>query len=185
MGPPILLIGMRQQSTMREELWSRSTDWLRSRWPSVRSSIVEWLNCGISPRQLAFTLALGFALGCLPMLGISTAICAVLAVALRLNMPAIQAANWVAMPFQVVLMIPFLRMGQWITPGERAGATPEFMLAQMQSGPLHAVGQMGGAIGHAMLAWSIAAGPALVLLTVLLTPLMHRVSRLQTAEADE
>lgn len=173
---------MRQGDTTREGFWNRPADWLRGRWPSIRNSIGEWLSCGISPRQLAFTLALGFALGCLPMLGVSTAICAVLAVVLRLNMPAIQAANWVAMPFQMLLVIPFLKLGQWIMPGERGVATPERLLAQMQSSPWHAVAQMGGAISHAILAWSLAAGPALLLLTVLLTPVMHKVSRFQEAE---
>jgi uncharacterized protein (DUF2062 family) len=170
---------------MREELWSRATNWLRGRWPSIRTSLGEWLGCGISPRQLAFTLALGFALGCLPMLGVSTAICAVLAMALRLNMPAIQAANWVAMPFQMLLVVPFLRLGQWIVPGEQGAVTPERLLIQMQSSPWHAAGQMGGAISHAIVAWGLAAGPALLLLTVLLTPLMHRVSRLQEADAAD
>lgn len=175
---------MRRQSTVREGVWSRSTNWLHSRWPFVRANLGEWLGNGISPRQLAFTLALGFALGCLPMLGVSTAICAVLAIALRLNMPAIQAANWVAMPFQMLLIVPFLRLGQWIVPGERGAVTPDRMLAQMQSSPWHAVVQMSGAISHALLAWGLAAGPALLLLTLLLTPVMHRVSRFQEADAE-
>lgn len=170
---------------MRAGVYSEVTHWLRSRWPSVRASLAEWLACGISPRQLAFTLALGFALGCLPMVGVSTAICAVLALALRLNMPAIQAANWVAMPFQMLLVIPYFRLGQWIVPGQRSEVAPERLITQMQSVPWRAVGQMGGAISHALLAWSLTAGPALLLLTVLLTPLLHRVSRLQGAQAAE
>jgi uncharacterized protein (DUF2062 family) len=174
---------MERRGTLREGARSEVMRWLRSRRPSVRANMAGWLACGISPRQLAFTLALGFALGCLPMLGISTAICAVLAVALRLNMPAIQAANWVAMPFQMLLVIPFLRLGQWIVPGQRGAVAPERLMAQMQSSPWHAAGQMGGAISHATLAWGLTAGPALLLLTVLLTPVLHRVSRLQGAQA--
>src|SRR5580698_10669544 len=90
---------------------------LSLRMQTAQEKVLEWLQCGMAPRQLAFTLALGFAIGCIPLLGVTTAICALLALVLRLNMPAIQAANWVAMPLQLVLLIPFLRLGQWLFHG--------------------------------------------------------------------
>src|SRR5271156_1481165 len=70
-----------------------------------------WLRQGISPRRLALTLALGFAVGCIPVVGIPTLVCAALALALRLNLPAIQAANYIVMPLQLVLIVPFVRLG--------------------------------------------------------------------------
>ncbi len=136
-----------------------------------------WLKTGIDPRQLAFTLALGFAIGCIPLLGVTTAICALLALILRLNMPAIQAANWVAMPLQVLLLLPFFRLGQWLFPGQTVALTRADLLSRMTTAPLPMLQQMGGLYEHALLAWLITAGPGLLLLTVLLTPLMHRFSR--------
>lgn len=150
----------------------------------MQAKLTGWLSSGLAPRQLAFTLALGFAIGCIPLLGVTTAICAVLAIALRLNMPVIQAANWVAMPVQVVLLIPFLRLGQWLFRGQTLPFNPAQFLVQIESAPWHAFLQMNSLFGHALLAWLITAGPALVLMTVLLTPLMHRVSRLVPAQAD-
>jgi uncharacterized protein (DUF2062 family) len=138
----------------------------------------------MAPRQLAFTLALGFAIGCLPLLGVTTAICALVAVLLGLNMPAIQAANWVAMPLQLVLLIPFLRLGQWIFRGQSLSFNPHQLFGQIEAAPWHSLLQMSGLFGHAMLAWLITAGPALLLMTLLLTPLMHRVSKLTVLNAD-
>src|ERR1035441_2493001 len=69
-----------------------------------------WMRQGISPRRLALTLALGFAIGCIPVVGIP--------MALRLNQPAIQAANYVAMPLQLILIVPFVRMGGWLFAAE-------------------------------------------------------------------
>lgn len=151
---------------------------------SAQASLIGWLKSGMAPRQLAFTLALGFAIGCIPLLGVTTAICALLALVLRLNMPVIQAANWVAMPLQVVLLIPFLRLGQWLFPGKAISFNPAQLLGQIEAAPWHAFLQMSGLFSHALFAWLITAGPALVLMTVLLTPLMHRVSRLAPVEAD-
>ena len=67
---------------------------------ALRQKAETWLRQGISPRRLALTLALGFAIGCIPVIGIPTAVCLVVALSLRLNIPAIQAANYAAMPFK-------------------------------------------------------------------------------------
>ena len=77
--------------------------------PSPISTLAGWLRQGTSPRRLALTLALGFAIGCIPVVGIPTVLCAALAQAMRLNQPAIQAANYAAMPLQLFLIVPFVR----------------------------------------------------------------------------
>ena len=64
----------------------------------------RWLRHGMSPRRLALTLALGFAIGCIPMVGVPTVLCAALAILFGLNQPAIQAANYAAMPLQIDLL---------------------------------------------------------------------------------
>jgi uncharacterized protein (DUF2062 family) len=150
----------------------------------AQEKVLEYLQCGLAPRQLAFTLALGFAIGCIPLLGVTTAICALLALVLRLNMPAIQAANWVAMPLQVVLLIPFLRLGQWLFRGQSIAFNAKALAVQIEAAPWHVLVQMSGLFGHALLAWLLTAGPALLLMTVLLTPLLHRVSRMAAVAGD-
>ena len=144
---------------------------------AAQEKAIEWLKCGISPRRLAFTLALGFAIGCIPLMGVTTAICALLAMLLGLNMPAIQAANWLAMPLQLILLIPFLKLGQWLFPANSVALTRDDILARVQSAPWQAVMQMGGLFAHALLAWVIMATPLLLVMTALLTPMMHWVAK--------
>lgn len=141
-----------------------------------------WLRQGISPRKLALTLALGFALGCIPVIGIPTALCLVVALGLRLNIPAIQAANYAAMPLQVVLIFPFLRMGGWMF----ASAThPSLNIALIQQAPLKALLASGSLAGEALAAWLVTAVPSVLLLTLLLTALLRRVPMLAAAEAGD
>jgi uncharacterized protein (DUF2062 family) len=169
---PVLLVDMRQ-------LLPTSVP-LSVRVQFAQQKLVEWLKCGMAPRQLAFTLALGFAIGCIPLLGVTTAICALLAILLRLNMPAIQAANWLAMPLQVILLIPFLRLGEWLIPGTTLSLSGKDLLAHIEIAPWHTLREMSSLFSHAVLAWALTATPALLLMTLLLTPLMHRVARLAT-----
>jgi len=156
------------------------------RWIHIaRTLVTGWLSQGLSPRQLAFTLALGFAIGCIPLLGITTALCTLVAVVLRLNMPAIQAANWVAMPVQVVLLVPFLRLGQWLFRGHAVAFSRSQILSQLAAAPWHEVEQMSGMLGQALLAWLITAGPVCLLLMLALTSVLSRVPRLAAAKARD
>ncbi len=151
---------------------------------SAQQKVLEWLKCGMAPRQLAFTLALGFAIGCIPLLGVTTGICALVALLLKLNMPAIQAANWLAMPLQLVLLIPFLKLGQWMFPGTAISLQKGDIVARLEASPWQSLMQMGGLFGHGVVAWMITAAPALLLMTLLLTPLMSRVSKLAAAQSE-
>jgi uncharacterized protein (DUF2062 family) len=148
---------------------------------SMKRKAAMWLRQGISPRRLALTLALGFAIGCIPVVGIPTALCALLALALRLNLPAIQAANYAVMPLQLVLIVPFVRLGGWLFPsGYNHAANPAALL---HLSPLHLISQLGSLAGLAMLAWLVIAIPAVALMTATLTPLLRRVPVLAAAEA--
>lgn len=156
----------------------------------VRQRAALWLTQGITPRRLALTLALGFAIGCLPLIGIPTALCALVALAFRLNQPAIQAANYAAMPFQVALLIPFVRLGGKLVA---AGTKPSLDLAALSRSPgqlfshppAQLLSQMGSMAGEALLAWLLIAVPVVLLLTITLTLLLRKVPALAAAEAGD
>jgi uncharacterized protein (DUF2062 family) len=149
----------------------------------MKRDVVRWLRQGASPRRLALTLALGFAVGCIPVVGVPTVLCAALAVGLRLNLPAIQAANYAAMPFQLALIVPFARLGGRIfsagaQSGSHAGALPQIW-------SLHLVNDLGALAAHALVAWLLVAGPAVALMTVALTAMLQRIPALSAAESGD
>jgi uncharacterized protein (DUF2062 family) len=122
---------------------------------AAKRNAASWLCQGISPRRLALTLALGIAVGCIPVVGIPTLVCAALALALRLNLPAIQAANYAVMPLQLLLIVPFVRFGGWLIAGQ------------------------------ALLAWLVLAIPTVLLLTFTLPLLLRRIPVVAAAEAGD
>ncbi len=143
---------------------------------SMKRRSMEWLSQGISPRRLALTLALGIAIGCLPMVGVTTALCLVLAYVLKLNLPAIQAANYLVMPLQLLLIAPFVRLGKWLIPaGPFAGAN---VRARLHLSPASLLWQVTGFAGQALLAWVVIAVPAVTILTYVLTHVFRRVPAL-------
>jgi uncharacterized protein (DUF2062 family) len=147
----------------------------------MKHHVNSWLLQGISPRRLALTLALGFAIGCIPVLGVTTTLCVLVALALRLNFPAIQAANWTAAPLQLVLIVPFMRLGGRIfTFGSHRAVEIGSLL---HTSPLALISQLGGMAGQALLAWLMIAIPAVALMTVMLTTLLRRVPAIAQAES--
>ena len=150
---------------------------------AMRKKAESWLRQGISPQRLALTLALGFAIGCIPVIGIPTALCLVIAMSLRLNMPAIQAANYAAMPFQIALIFPFVRLGGWLFS---SGVHPVIKASVLQTqSPSKLIWASGSMAGEALGAWLVTAVPMVLLLTLLLTALLRRVPVLAANEAGD
>ena len=138
---------------------------------------------GLSPRRLALTLALGLAVGCIPVVGIPTLLCALLALALGLNQPAIQAANYAVMPLQLLLILPLIRLGGWLmasTHNQAVRVTAPLHLTSMKL-----LTEMGWLAGQALLAWAVLAIPAVLVLTLAFTPLLRRIPALAAAEAGD
>lgn len=150
---------------------------------AMRQKAESWLRQGISPQRLALTLALGFAIGCIPVLGIPTALCLVIALGLRLNMPAIQAANYAAMPFQIALIFPFVRLGRWLFSSNVHPAVSISALGHQA--PSRLIWSSGSLAGQALGAWLVTAVPMVLLLTLVLTALLRRVPLLAQAEAGD
>jgi uncharacterized protein (DUF2062 family) len=143
--------------------------------------VLDLLRQGVTPEKLALSLAFGLIVGIFPVLGVSTVLCTVLAIVLRLNLPAIQLVNYLASPLQLALIIPFVRVGEHLL-----GLPPQPLsisegLRIMATGVLHAIVVLWDAIVHAALGW-IVIGPALIfVLYRALKPLLVRAAKLRAS----
>jgi uncharacterized protein (DUF2062 family) len=119
--------------------------------------LLQLLRQGVTPEKLALSVALGAIVAVVPVLGVSTLICALLALRLRLNMPAIQIVNYLLTPVQLLLIIPFLRFGEKLAGAPRYPVTLESGLALLSHGILEAVRILRDAIVHATVGWLVLA----------------------------
>ena len=72
------------------------------------------LKQGVAPDKLALCVAIGIVVGNIPYFGTSTILCTVIALLFRLNLPAMQLVQAAMAPTQLLLIIPFVRLGEWI-----------------------------------------------------------------------
>jgi uncharacterized protein (DUF2062 family) len=83
--------------------------------------ILAFFKKSTSPKVLALSTAIGLLLGLFPILGTTTIIITGLGLLFRLNLPLMMALSYLVYPVQLLLIIPFIRFGEWLfgEPGTR------------------------------------------------------------------
>ena len=137
--------------------------------------LLAQLKKGVGPEELAWSAGLGVALSVLPIPGVTSALCTVVALALRLNLVTIQLANFAAAPLQLLLLIPFIQLGQRLLGEPALPLTLAQLQLELGSGALHFLSFYGEALARGVLAWFIAAPLVAVALRLLLRPVFARV----------
>ena len=134
------------------------------------------LGQGVAPDRLALCVAIGIVIGLVPVLGVSTLLCAVIALVFKLNLPAIQLAQAVMGPLQLLLIVPFVRLGEWMLHAAAQPVSISAGLALMKQGIWHAVIVLKDAIFHASVAWLAVAPFAAYALYKILSPVFSRAA---------
>ncbi len=137
--------------------------------------IANLLKQGITPEKIALTIALGCFIGVIPMLGTTTILCTLAALAFRLNIPAIQMVNGIVYPLQLILLIPFYRMGAWIFGADVSAISLSGVKALIQAGVLNAIRTLWDVTMHALVAWLLAGAVSAVVIYAAALPLTRRI----------
>lgn len=130
---------------------------------NVLRPLLRMLRGGVTPRRLAWSLALGMAIGINPSVGVTTVLVILLAWAFGLNQVASQIGTHVVAPLHLLLLVPFIQAGVYFFHTRRLPMTRK-QLEHLSHHPFrmfHAIWQWEW---HALVVWAIFA--------VILTPLM-------------
>jgi uncharacterized protein (DUF2062 family) len=147
--------------------------------------ILDLLRQGVTPEKIALSIALGVALGVFPVLGSTTALCALAALVLRLNLPAIQVVNYFVYPLQIALLIPFFRMGEWLFRSPHLPLSVSQIYAMIHANMWDAIRSLWTTAWHAVIVWCLLAPVFVAIVYAVLAPVLRRVLRRQTSRAAE
>jgi uncharacterized protein (DUF2062 family) len=145
--------------------------------------ILDLLRQGVTPEKMALSVALGAALGVLPVVGWSTALCAIAAIVLRLNLPAIQLVNYFVYPAQIALLLPFFRWGEKLFRAPHFPISVAQIYALFHAGAWMAIKLLWTTIWHAIVVWGMLAPVFIGLLYTILLPLLRRAMRIQAIQS--
>lgn len=133
----------------------------RSALQRTRELIHRQVTQGLTPEKIALTVAVGLCISVNPIVGTTTIFSFVAAWALRLNQPIIQAINWSSYALQLLMLVPFIRLGEWLfgAPPERRPISR--LIAMLRTDFAGGLVQLRTTFGHAFVAW-LAVSPLLV-----------------------
>jgi uncharacterized protein (DUF2062 family) len=131
-------------------LSKRWKSWLRRK---MLTPVLELLRQGVTPEKIAAAIAAGVVLGIFPVLGSTTLLCVLAAAVLRLNLPLIQAVNFVIYPLQLVLLIPLLQTGQRLFGAPALPITLPKVFAMIQVSMWNTIMTLGLATFRAIVVW--------------------------------
>jgi uncharacterized protein (DUF2062 family) len=149
----------------------------------IVNPLLELLRQGVTPEKIALSLALGITLGITPVLGSTSILCLLAAILLRLNTPAIQLVNYLVYPLQLAMLVPFLRMGQWIFAAAPAAVSVAEIFHLIRADVRGAIATLWTATLHALVAWVALTALAAPILYFALVPALRRLGRSLRAEA--
>ncbi|WP_426061962.1 DUF2062 domain-containing protein [Hymenobacter sp. B1770] len=153
--------------------------WLRRR---VLAPLLGLLRQGLSPSQLALTVALGVAIGAIPLMGAITTVATLVALRLRLNVAALQLTSHLMTPLQLVLIIPLLRQGARLMGNTQENELTLANVRHLFATDWRAALQLlwRAEVG-AMAIWLLGAIPVVAVVYVVLKPLLKRFIKEQKA----
>ena len=126
--------------------------------------LINLLKQGLSPSKLALVIALGMTLSVFPILGTTTLLCTLAALAFRLNLPAIQLANYMAFPFQIILFFPFLEMGERVSGKSLENISESTLISAFNADFFQAISELYQYLVLACLGWALASTPLFYIL---------------------
>jgi uncharacterized protein (DUF2062 family) len=138
--------------------------------------ILQQLTQGLSAERIALTIAVGLVIAINPVIGTTTIGCFVAAWALNLNQPIIQAINWSSYALQLLLIFPFIRLGEWIFRAPPERRTFAELAALVKADPMGSLAVLGTTILHAVVAWILVAPFVLAGVYVASVPLLRALA---------
>ncbi len=130
----------------------RVSDWLRRK---VRDPLVSELRQGATPEAVSAAVAVSFAIAIVPVIGITTIGCVVAGRLFRLNHVVMQVVNHLSYPLQILLIVPFVRLGETLTGAAHVALSPSAIVDEFNRSFSGFVQKFWMAYVHGVIGWAI------------------------------
>jgi uncharacterized protein (DUF2062 family) len=109
----------------------------------IRNTFFQVFSQGLTYHKLALTCAAGVTIGIFPIFGTTTIICFAVAVIFRLNLPLIQLVNYMVAPLQLILIVPFIKVGTILFRLNPFPYNSEELIAMFRDDFIHLMKELG------------------------------------------
>lgn len=150
----------------------------RSFWQRrVRDPLVALFVQGLTPDKVALTLGVGTACALFPFLGFTSLLTFGVGLWLRLNQPLLQTFNQLLGPVQLVLIVVYVRLGEWLWQAQASRFTIAEMLRVFREASIGDFLRTFGWAGiHAFTAWALTVPGLITVVYFTVRPALRRLA---------
>ena len=119
----------------------------------IKKTAFEYMRMGLRPSGIAAAISFGIVMGVFPIYGPVSLLCLALAALFRLNLPTAFAAYYSMTFTKPILIIPFLRMGEFLFQADPMPLSLAQLTTRFVSDTLGTLSEFGWSFVHAMAGW--------------------------------
>ena len=150
----------------------RVSDWLRRK---VRDPLMAELRQGATPEAVAAAVTVSLAIAINPIIGTTTVACIFAGRFFRLNHVVMQVVNHVSYPLQIILIVPFVRLGETVTGAAHIPLSPAAIIDEFSRSFGGFFQKFGVACLHGVVGWLIVVPAVAWALNFVLRAVFRRV----------
>ena len=150
----------------------------------MRDPLIALFVQGLTPDKVALTLGVGTACSLFPFLGFTSLLNLGVGLWLRLNQPLLQTFNQILGPLQLMLIVVYVRCGEWLWRVHESRFTLAEMLRVFREASFGDFLRTFGWAGiHAFTAWALTAPALIATVYFSARPALRRLASKTTAGA--
>jgi uncharacterized protein (DUF2062 family) len=132
---------------------------LRARIYLVKDKITALLRQGLTPKELSQSIIVSGLISTIPILGVSTFMITTVSLKRKLNLPVMISLSYLMWPVQILLIIPFIRVGEFIFSVPRNHHTVEEIISSFQNSFFQTLSQLSFELLCGLGGWLLTAVP--------------------------
>jgi hypothetical protein len=100
---------------------------------ALKTKIIALFKQGLTPVELTQSIIVSGLISTIPILGVSTFLLTALSLKRKLNLPIMIAQSYLMWPIQVVMIIPFINIGEFIFSVPKTNHSAQEIIASFQN----------------------------------------------------
>ena len=135
---------------------------MKQRLNIVLDKIAVLFKQGLTPKEISKSIIVSGLISIIPILGVSTFMITAISLKSKLNLPIMIALSYLMWPIQILLIIPFIRVGEFIFSVHPNLHSLEEILSSFQNSFFQTLGQLSFELLCGFGGWLLTAVPAAV-----------------------
>jgi uncharacterized protein (DUF2062 family) len=135
---------------------------LKARLNKVKDKTTALLKQGLTPKELSQSIIVSGLISTIPILGVSTFMITTVSLKQKLNLPVMISLSYLMWPVQILLIIPFIRVGEFIFSVPHSHHTVEEIINSFQNSFFHTLSQLSFELLCGLGGWILTAVPIAV-----------------------